>query len=69
MWDPHRFVAPHLVLQMPGASPVHFKLHIKPGQPSQPRNQYPKTISRAGEAPGLQVVPGSVTEVRDACGA
>jgi hypothetical protein len=41
----------------------HFRLHIQPGSPSKPRNNYTQSTSRAGEGKGLQVFPGSVTEV------
>jgi hypothetical protein len=51
-------------LQVPGAGgPPHFRLHIQPGKPAQPGNKYGVLVSRAGEGKGLQVLPGSVTEV------
>jgi hypothetical protein len=51
-------------LQVPGTGgPPHFKLHIQPGKPTKHRNQYGQVISHAGEGKGLQVFPGSVTEV------
>jgi hypothetical protein len=51
-------------LQVPGSDPPHFKMHLKPGTPDKPGNHDTQTISRAGEGPGLQVAPGSVSEVR-----
>jgi hypothetical protein len=53
-----------VAMQVPGSDPPHFKMHLKPGTPEQPGNKDAKTISRAGEGPGLQVAPGSVSEVR-----
>jgi hypothetical protein len=51
-------------LQVPVAGgPPHFRLHIQPGSPAQPVNNHGQLISRAGEGKGLQVFPGSVTEV------
>lgn len=54
----------HITLQVPGPGPPHFKLHIKLKQPVQPGNRCGQCISRAGDAPGLQIAPGSVTQVR-----
>jgi hypothetical protein len=53
-----------VALQVPGSDPPHFKMHLKPGTPAKLGNQDSKAISRAGEGPGLQVAPGSVSEVR-----
>lgn len=53
-----------LALQVAGASsPPHFRFHIQPGSPANPRNQHSQTISRAGEGKGLQVFFRSVPEV------
>jgi hypothetical protein len=50
--------------QVPDSHTPHFKMHLKPGTPDKPNNTFAQAISRAGEGPGLQVAPGSVTEVR-----
>lgn len=55
------------LLQVLGADSPTFKLHIQPGKPETPRNQFAKAISQAGHGMGLQVFPGSIyetTEVR-----
>ena len=52
------------LMQVRGSgAPPHFRLHIQPGSPAQLGSQCAQLVSRAGEGKGLQVFPGSVTEV------
>jgi hypothetical protein len=58
---------PHHLCYMPalqvlgvGGRP-HFRLHIQPGSPAKRKNNDAKSTSREGK--GLQVFPGTVTDV------
>lgn len=43
--------------------PAEFCLHLRPAVARDTRRQVAGTISRAGQGPGLQVFPGSISDI------
>lgn len=53
-------------MQLSGSEGPCFLLHVMPVAPdssSEPSKKHKSMVSRAGDGPGLQVFPGSVTKV------